>query len=79
MASHNRPVFVVRRLENDDFMVVSDINAGLGLFPQKLIEETINALDELQQRLTIAVAEANDESADPVLLRNAKTVFAQER
>ena len=37
VASHNRPVFVVHRLDNDDFMVVSDINAALGLFPQKLI------------------------------------------
>jgi glucosamine 6-phosphate synthetase-like amidotransferase/phosphosugar isomerase protein len=37
VASHNRPVFVAHRLDNDDFMVVSDINAALGLFPQKLI------------------------------------------
>ena len=37
VASHNRPVFVVHRLDNNDFMVVSDISAALGLFPQELI------------------------------------------
>ncbi|HIJ56427.1 MAG TPA: SIS domain-containing protein [Deltaproteobacteria bacterium] len=49
VASHNRPVFVVRRLENDDFMVVSDIHAALGLFPQSLILEKTRQLRTLKR------------------------------
>ncbi len=48
VVSHNRPVFIVRRLENDDFMVVSDINAGLGLFPQSLIHDKTEELQKLK-------------------------------
>ncbi len=50
VASHNRPVFVVRRIENDDFMVVSDINAAMGLFPQALIYEKSRALRDCYKR-----------------------------
>jgi len=49
VASHNRPVFVVHRLDNDDFMVVSDINAALGLFPQKLIYSKMLELTALRK------------------------------
>jgi glucosamine 6-phosphate synthetase-like amidotransferase/phosphosugar isomerase protein len=48
VVAHNRPVFVVRSLENDDFMVVSDINAAMGLFSQKLIVEKHNQLEKLE-------------------------------
>lgn len=37
VSGHNRPVFIVRRLDNEDVMVVSDINAAMGLFPQSLL------------------------------------------
>ncbi len=40
VAAHNRPVYIVKRRETQDFMVVSDINAALGLFPQTLIQST---------------------------------------
>jgi hypothetical protein len=40
VAAHNRPVYIVKRRDTDDFMVVSDINAALGLFPQSLIQST---------------------------------------
>lgn len=40
VAAHNRPVYIVKRRETSDFMVVSDINAALGLFPQTLIQST---------------------------------------
>lgn len=79
VASHNRPVFVVRRLENDDFMVVSDINAALGLFPQQLIEETIQALDKRHQRSVTTVSEDNGQRADPKRLRSAKEAIRRER
>jgi glucosamine 6-phosphate synthetase-like amidotransferase/phosphosugar isomerase protein len=47
VASHNRPVFVARRAANDgDVMVVSDINAAMGLFPQSLIFEKSLELKE---------------------------------
>jgi glucosamine 6-phosphate synthetase-like amidotransferase/phosphosugar isomerase protein len=40
VAAHNRPLYIVKRRETSDFMVVSDINAALGLFPQTLIQST---------------------------------------
>ncbi len=40
VAAHHRPVYVVKRRDTSDFMVVSDINAALGLFPQTLIQST---------------------------------------
>jgi len=40
VAAHHRPVYIVRRRDTSDFMVVSDINAALGLFPQTLIRST---------------------------------------
>lgn len=79
VASHNRPVFVVRRLANDDFMVVSDINAALGLFPQKLIEATINALDGLEKRRAAAIAEMMAGGATRDALRACRSTFAGER
>jgi len=48
VAVHNRPAFVVRRLENDDFMFVSDINAAMGLFPQQMILDKLAELDRAQ-------------------------------
>ena len=50
IAGHNRPIFIVRRLENNDFMVVSDLNAAMGLFPQKLIFKKRHALEILKTR-----------------------------
>jgi glucosamine 6-phosphate synthetase-like amidotransferase/phosphosugar isomerase protein len=79
VASHNRPVFVVRRLENDDFMVVSDINAALGLFPQGLIETTINALDNLEQRRRKTLAQMPDTGGEPKERRTSQARFAEER
>jgi len=79
VASHNRPVFVVRRLENDDFMVVSDINAALGLFPQGLIETTINALDNLEQRRRATLARKTSAGDEPNVRRTSQAHFAEER
>ena len=79
VASHNRPVFVVRRLENDDFMVVSDINAALGLFPQSLIETTINALDNLEQRRRTTLAQKTQAGDEPNARRTAQARFAAQR
>ena len=48
-ASHNRPVFVVLRPGTDEFMLVSDVNAALGLFPQGLIQEQAGKLQKLME------------------------------
>ncbi|MCP3955856.1 MAG: hypothetical protein GY697_27120, partial [Desulfobacterales bacterium] len=79
VASHNRPVFIVRRLENDDFMVVSDINAALGLFPQALVEKTINELERMKNRQATDVAKMRGEGADRALLRTLTASFAEDR
>ena len=50
VASHNRPVFIVRRIDNNDVMVVSDINAAMGLFPQELIHTANEELKHLDGR-----------------------------
>ncbi|NNG00220.1 MAG: hypothetical protein HKM93_12620 [Desulfobacteraceae bacterium] len=79
VASHNRPVFIVRRLDNDDFMVVSDINAALGLFPQVLVERTINALEKLKERRAAAVAQMEGEGGDREILHSCASAFDKER
>ncbi len=50
VASHDRPVFVVQRPATGDVMVVSDVNAALGLFPQFLILEKCRELVNLDRR-----------------------------
>ncbi len=50
IASHNRPLFIVKRPDSEEFMVVSDINAALGLFPQWLIQEKSSRMEELLQQ-----------------------------
>lgn len=79
VASHNRPVFIVRRLENDDFMVVSDINAALGLFPQVLIEKTIKKLEQLKRSQTAAITQKAGDGPDREMLRTFTASFARER
>ncbi len=44
---HKRPVYIVKRRDTADFMIVSDINAALGLFPQSLIQSTSIELRKL--------------------------------
>lgn len=46
-ATHNRPLFVVQRLDSPEFMVVSDINAAMGLFPQAMIQEKAQELRQI--------------------------------
>ena len=57
VASHNRPVFIVQRLQNDDFMVVSDINAAMGLFPQALIHQKIIEIEKRPKEESESFAE----------------------
>lgn len=74
VAVHNRPAFVVRRLENDDFMFVSDINAAMGLFPQQMILDKLAELDRAQS----AYQEKIDALANnPVDKQKSKALKAQ--
>ena len=49
IATHKRPVYIVKRQDTSDFMVVSDINAALGLFPQTLIQSISIKLRKLMK------------------------------
>jgi|GEM_PF-445085 len=69
VASHNRPVFIVQRPENDDFMVVSDVNAALGLFPQKLIREKSEQLRAAREAFARERRELRGRGASPGELR----------
>lgn len=48
VASHNRPVFLVRRIAAEEIMVVSDINAAVGLFSQKMVQRKALELKTLR-------------------------------
>ena len=79
VAVRNRPVFVVRRLENDDFMVVSDINAALGLFPQQLIYQKREELEALQENHNRQVAELKRKTAGALDSKALKKTFEKEK
>jgi glucosamine 6-phosphate synthetase-like amidotransferase/phosphosugar isomerase protein len=79
VATHNRPVFVVRRLENEDFMVVSDVNAALGLFPQVLIDRTVMALEDLKKRQTPALPAREGTEGPPVARGSSHGAMEMER
>lgn len=67
-AAHNRPVFIVRRLDNDDLMVVSDINAAMGLFPQQLIQHTVHSLRDSRRRYREKIQSRSAEGASEEVL-----------
>lgn len=47
VATHKRPIYIVTPPDSSDFMVVSDINAAIGLFPQSLVQPTSRKLQRL--------------------------------
>jgi glucosamine 6-phosphate synthetase-like amidotransferase/phosphosugar isomerase protein len=75
VAVHNRPAFVVRRLENDDFMVVSDINAAMGLFPQQLIFEKLAELEIARTDFKERAAAIESNAADKWKQKALKSAF----
>ena len=75
VAVHNRPAFVVRRLENDDFMVVSDINAAMGLFPQQLIFEKLAELEITRADYKKRAAKIEGNGADKHKQKALKSAF----
>lgn len=64
VACHNRPVFIVRRTDNNDVMVVSDINAAMGLFPQSWIYNKTVEYNEMKRRHAKAVAKLESAQTD---------------
>ncbi|MBW2589602.1 MAG: SIS domain-containing protein [Deltaproteobacteria bacterium] len=79
LVSHNRPVFVVRRIDNDDFMVVSDINAAMGLFPQQLIFDKRNELERLKNEYNKKIAGLKEKGASPEKSKALKLAFKKEK
>ncbi len=73
VACHNRPAFIVQRIDTDDLMIVSDINAGMGLFPQSLIHEKILELNQMRRHHAETLANLRAAGADK------KTVEAYKR
>mgnify|MGYP006287100045 CR=1 FL=1 len=63
VACHNRPAFVVYRPDGDDYMVVSDINAALGLFPQSLVHSRMVDIHRRERDKDAAVAALRDKGA----------------
>ncbi len=49
IGAHKRPVYVVKRRDTSDFMVVSDINAAIGLFSQSRIRNASIRLRKLMK------------------------------
>jgi len=78
VASHNRPVFVVRRIENDDSMVVSDINAAMGLFPQELIHEKTLELRNLRKHQSEALEKLRETGATKEVINARKKQYQAE-
>ena len=77
VASHNRPIFIVRRLENDDVMVVSDINAAMGLFPSTLIHQRTLALIELSKEKDTALEKLKSSGARRETIQYCEKSFIQ--
>jgi len=78
VGGHNRPVFIVRRLDNDDHMVVSDINAALGLFPQEFIHRKVLKIKNLRTRKTKTLKGLDAERAPKEAVAECKRGFQKE-
>ncbi len=68
VASHRRPLYIVKRPDNSDYMVVSDVNGAIGLFPQSIIQSTgyklQKLMDEYSRKSLIIETDYFDEELD---------------
>ena len=78
VACHNRPVFIVHRVGSQDYMVVSDINAAMGLFPQRVIHEKAIELHRLWKRCQEEAAALRADGAGREMLQALKVRRQQE-
>jgi glucosamine 6-phosphate synthetase-like amidotransferase/phosphosugar isomerase protein len=79
VASHNRPIFIVRRLENDDVMVVSDTNAAMGLFPNTLIHQRTIELIKLRKEKNKALEKLKASGAKKETFQKCEKNFNQRK
>ncbi|MFP4420569.1 MAG: hypothetical protein ACLFRG_08485 [Desulfococcaceae bacterium] len=78
VACHNRPAYLVHRMETSEFMVVSDINAALGLFPQALLLSRSLAVRRARDALEMDLADLREEGAPQRTLDARRTEAARE-
>ncbi|MFN2355001.1 MAG: SIS domain-containing protein [Desulfopila sp.] len=78
IGAHKRPVYIVKRRDTSDFMVVSDVNAAIGLFPQNLIlsvgHKLRRLMAEYSKKSLIVEPDYFDDSAD-----NSEAWFKREK
>jgi len=78
IGAHNRPVYIVKRRDTSDFMVVSDVNAAIGLFPQDLIlsvgHKLRRLMAEYSKKSLIVEPDYFDDTAD-----NSEAWFKREK
>mgnify|MGYP006277243233 CR=1 FL=1 len=81
VASHNRPVFVVQRVGTQEFMVVSDVNAAMGLFPQRIIREKALELHRLwrEHREEVASLRKGEATREDVMAAKKSREKEEER
>ncbi|MQY76280.1 MAG: SIS domain-containing protein, partial [Spirochaeta sp.] len=72
IAVHNRPVFIARRSCNEDVMVVSDINAAMGLFSQSMILEKTRELKRLIREHGRELSKLRSAGAAKTVIRTCK-------
>jgi glucosamine 6-phosphate synthetase-like amidotransferase/phosphosugar isomerase protein len=75
VASHNRPVFLAHTAGSKEVMVVSDINAALGLFPQKLIYRKQQEIGKLFEDYTQELSTLKQQKASQKQIRDCRARF----
>ena len=78
VACHNRPAYLVHRMETSEYMVVSDINAALGLFPQALLLSRSLAVRRVRDALDSDISALRAEGASDRELAARKSAAALE-
>jgi glucosamine 6-phosphate synthetase-like amidotransferase/phosphosugar isomerase protein len=78
VACHNRPAYLVHRMETSEYMVVSDVNAALGLFPQALILSRSLAVRRIRDALAADLAALRKKDAPDRELAVRKSAAARE-
>jgi glucosamine 6-phosphate synthetase-like amidotransferase/phosphosugar isomerase protein len=78
VACHNRPAYLVHRMETSEYMVVSDVNAALGLFPQALILNRSLAVRRVRDALDADLAGLRSKDAPDRDLALRKSAAARE-
>ncbi len=73
-ASHNRPLFVVQRKQGSEVMLVSDVNAALGLFSQRQIQKSARKLKNRQHPAREALSKQFEVMVTPM---QGESLFAR--